>query len=59
MEKSHRTQTQILISSAISSFLSTLITNPIEVAKLKLQFAPTECPYFPHSCTHSLIVAFI
>ena len=41
MENSHRTQKQILISSSISSFLSTLITNPIEVAKLKLQYAPT------------------
>lgn len=44
-----RSQLNILIASILSSSLTTTITNPIEVAKLKLQYAPTNCPRFPHA----------
>ena len=46
-----RTQSNILLASLISSTMSTTITNPMEVAKLKHQYAPTICPRYPHAGT--------
>jgi hypothetical protein len=44
-----RTKKNILIASTFSSIVSTLVTNPIEVAKLNLQYYPLNCPQYPHS----------
>jgi hypothetical protein len=43
-----RTGTQVLYASAIGSVISTIVSNPIEVAKLNLQFFPLICPQYPH-----------
>ncbi len=47
-----RSQEQIFIASALSSVVSTFITNPLEVAKLNLQYFPLNCKYYPHQSTH-------
>lgn len=44
----HRNQYSILISSGFSSIISTLITNPIEVAKTNMQYYPLSCQHYPH-----------
>lgn len=45
----HRNQYSIFLSSAFSSIISTLVTNPIEVAKTNIQYYPLNCQYYPHS----------
>lgn len=47
----HRNQYSIFLSSAFSSIISTLVTNPIEVAKTNVQFYPLNCPSYPHPST--------
>lgn len=44
----------ILIASTLSSLLSTVITNPLEVWKLNKQYLPMVCPQYPGKCTESL-----
>lgn len=51
----HRNQYSIFLSSAFSSIISTLVTNPIEVAKTNIQYYPLNCPYYPHKSTISFI----
>ena len=53
----HRNQYAIFLSSGLSSIISTLITNPIEVAKTNIQYYPTTCQYYPHQSTFVLIKA--
>lgn len=51
----HRNQYSIFLSSAFSSIISTLVTNPIEVAKTNIQYYPLNCPYYPHKSNISFI----
>ena len=43
-----RNQYSILLSSGFSSIISTLVTNPIEVAKTNIQYYPLNWQYHPH-----------
>ncbi len=54
----HRSKSSILISSTFGSIISTLITNPIEVAKTNIQYYPLSCQYHPHSSTCYSIKGF-
>jgi hypothetical protein len=42
-QEKQRKKSTIFFASAISSIISTIITNPIEVAKLNLQYSPAAC----------------
>lgn len=48
-QENYRKKNNIFIASAGSSIISTIITNPIEVAKLNIQFYPAACPQYPHA----------
>jgi hypothetical protein len=47
-QENYRKKSNIFIASAAGSIVSTLITNPIEVAKLQIQYYPVPCsqPHF-------------
>lgn len=42
-QENYRKKSTIFYASAISSIISTILTNPIEVAKLNLQYSPVAC----------------
>ena len=48
-----RKSSTVLAASALASIVSTAISNPIEVAKLNLQFFPLSCQYYPHQSINS------
>lgn len=41
----------ILAASIMSSLMSTVITNPLEIWKLNKQYLPMVCPQYPNKCT--------
>jgi len=47
-QETTRKKTQIFFGSSLASVISTLITNPVEVAKLNVQYFPLGCPQYPH-----------
>jgi hypothetical protein len=54
-----RSQEQIFIASVVSSVTSTFITNPVEVAKLNLQYFPLNCKYYPHPSSSTPILDYL
>ena len=40
---------QVLASAVSASLISTTLLNPLEVAKLNMQYFPLACPHYPHS----------
>ena len=42
----------MLFASALASTASTVVSNPLEVAKLNMQFFPLSCQYYPHQSRH-------
>ena len=40
---------QILAAASGACLINTILTNPIEVAKLQIQYAPMSCPNYPHA----------
>lgn len=42
-QENYRKKSNIFIASATGSIISTVITNPIEVAKLQIQYYPVTC----------------
>lgn len=43
-----RTNLQVLIASTLSCTVTMTVVNPLEVAKLKVQYSPLLCPQYPH-----------
>jgi hypothetical protein len=51
-QENYRKKNNIFIASATGSIMSTLITNPIEVAKLQIQYYPVACSQTHYSSTN-------
>lgn len=47
--QSERSPWRILMAASASCLVNTVVTNPIEVAKLQMQYAPLTCPHYPHA----------
>lgn len=47
-EKPARKQKHVLVASTISCVAAMTIINPLEVAKLRVQYSPVSCPQYPH-----------
>lgn len=54
-----RNKEQIFYASVLSSFISTFVTNPVEVAKLNYQYFPLSCKYYPHQSTFIIHLDYI